>query len=310
MLFKTTDPQISSKSLEEKSQSDLEINRAVHLSLIEIVVGSVGHGFKIPLTGFFLSLNQLYFLANALNKDKLPSSSTFEISGIAAALKSLSVAGQKVGPMFAIMIQGALFYLGTFIGGTGLIGQLLAAILMTLWSFIQSLLTYFIVFGFDYLGMLNYLNEKLVLKNFELGHYLLLSIALAVIIKVSLGIVLILLSFFKSDEILFFKPENLNALRSQLVMQNLANETEPWKIALKDLLRPFFILNLAIMIFFFYQLEQPVNEIIWLSLRSLAIAYIIFYCARNKVVKGYLKKYFSRFYDKAEKVLEKLSSRN
>jgi hypothetical protein len=76
--------------------ADLEMNRAVKLSLIEIVAGSLGHGLKVPLTGFLLSLNQIYFLANALNKDHLPPRSLIEISGMTAALKSLSIAGQKL----------------------------------------------------------------------------------------------------------------------------------------------------------------------------------------------------------------------
>lgn len=289
-------------------KSDLEINRAVGLSTIEIVAGSIGHGFKIPLTGFFLSLNQLYFLANALNKDRLPRSSTFEISGIAAALKSLSVAGQKIGPMFSIMTQGGLFYLGTFIAGAGLPGQLLGAFLLALWSFIQSLTTYIIVFGFDYVGMLNYLNEKLVLKNFALGHYLLLTILLAVVIKVILALALVLLSYFKKSEISFFKVEVLQKFKSHLAVNTTEPTSQPsWKAALKDLIKPFFVLNLAVMIFFFYQLDKSVDAIAWLVLRSLALAYLLFFIFRNKYVQNKLRKHFSGFYEKAEKVILRMN---
>lgn len=292
--------------------SEREINRAVHLSTIEIIVGSIGHGFKIPLTGFFLSLNQLYFLANALNKDHLPRSSIFEISGITAALKSLSVAGQKIGPMFSIMTQGVLFYLGTLLLGTGLAGQLLGAVIMALWSFIQSLFTYVVVFGFDYIGMLNYLNEKLVFKNFALGHYLILTVAFAVMIKVILGVSLVLLSYFKKQEMVFFQASLLNKFKSQLSLQpeNGHPKMAPWKGAFKDMAKPFFILNVAIMVFFFYQLEQSAGSMIWPIIRSLGIAYLLFYIVRNKTVQRYLKKNFAGFYAKAEKVLAKMNPPN
>lgn len=296
----------------ERTQSEREINRAVRLSTIEIVIGSIGHGFKIPLTGYFLSLNQLYFLANALNKDHLPRSSTFEISGITAALKSLSVAGQKIGPMFSIMTQGVLFYLGTFILGPGLFGQLLGAIIMTLWSFIQSLFTYFIVFGFDYLGMLNYLNEKLVFKNFALGHYILLTVALAVLIKVFLGIGLVLLSYFKKEELIFIKASVLEKYKSHMSTQASpdAPKIAAWKGAFKDMMKPFFILNVIIMIFFFYRLDQSADSMIWPVIRSLGIAYLLFYCIRNKKIQLYLKTHFSGFYTKAEKVLARMTGSN
>lgn len=292
----------------ETPNSDLEISRAVRLSTIEIVAGSIGHGFKIPLTGFFLSLNQLYFLANALNKDKLSRSSTFEISGIAAALKSLSIAGQKVGPMFSIMAQGSLFYLGTLVAGTGLVGQLIGATLMTLWSFIQSLLTYIVVFGLDYTGMLSYLNEKLVLKNFALGHYLLATIAIAVLFKILMGLTLVLLSYFKKEEITFVSVEKINILKTHLkVKPNLLPQNN-LKAAAKDLLKPFFILNLAIMIFFYSRMEKSVDLIAWYAVRSLAIAYLLFFCVRNTYVQQMLKKRFSGFYLKAQRVSDLMNN--
>ena len=150
--------------LDRKPNTDLEIKRAAQLSITEISLGSIGHAFKIPFTGQILSLNQLGFMLNVLNKDRLPISSTFEISSISAVLKSFSPAGQKLGPMLSIAMQGFLFWLFTFLGQASVIGQVIGAIFLALWSFTQPLISYFIIYGFDLVNVAFYYEKRMKLK--------------------------------------------------------------------------------------------------------------------------------------------------
>lgn len=140
--------------------ADLEIKRAAQLSLTEIGLGSLGHGFKIPLTGHVLSLNQLAFLLNAINRDVLPKSSTFEISSLAAVMKSFSPAGQKIGPMLSIAMQGFLFWLSTTLLGIGLLGQLLGAVMLSLWAFIQPLITLLMIYGLSSVDLFEFHRDR------------------------------------------------------------------------------------------------------------------------------------------------------
>ena len=149
--------------------TDIEIKRAAQLSLIEISIGSLGHGFKIPLTGQILSLNQLAFLLNANNRDRLPTSISFEISSIAAVMKSFSPAGQKLGLMFSIAMQGFLFWIFNSLFRKNIIGQLIGAFFLSLWSFVQPVTTYFLIYGFELVKLAEYYEKKLA-QDFSFIH--------------------------------------------------------------------------------------------------------------------------------------------
>ncbi|MFM8268834.1 MAG: hypothetical protein ACKN9V_01485, partial [Pseudomonadota bacterium] len=101
-----------------KSVSDPRITGvyAGILSLVEIGLGGLLHGMKIPFAGTFLSLNQGFFLTRLIKLNCFsPDARTlpFRVSNITALLKSLSPAGKKLLPMLAISAQGFLFSFGT-----------------------------------------------------------------------------------------------------------------------------------------------------------------------------------------------------
>ncbi|MFP5459829.1 MAG: hypothetical protein ACLGG7_13920, partial [Bacteriovoracia bacterium] len=101
---------------------------AATLSLIEVGLGSLLHGLKLPFSGHVLSLNQSFILTRAtLTSGERRDAAV--ISTTAAILKSLSPAGKKLTPMLAIAVQGQLYYLGLLVAGTGVIGQLLGSLL-------------------------------------------------------------------------------------------------------------------------------------------------------------------------------------
>lgn len=294
------------------SITDKEISRATHLSLVEILLGSVGHGLKIPFTGQFLSLYQLNVLANSLNKDSLPRSSTVEISGIVAVMKSLSPAGQKLGPMVSILSQGILFWSGTLMGGVNIFGQLLGATLLSLWSFIQPLITYGLVYGIDLFRMIEFYREKTAKEYPYAQKYLIGFVICLILLKIILAWAIIGLSFFKKDEWLL-ETKNLE----KLIPKQKQADPSVWKKAFKDLLNPLFLFSFFLMVIFLWQIETNMSRVIWLSLRPLAIAYLIFYAIRSPIVHKFLSQWaekskaFKRFYDKAILILEKIEkSRN
>ena len=263
-------------SLDKETITEKEINRATHLSLVEIIFGSVGHGFKIPLTGQFLSLYQLNVLVNALNKESLPSSSAVEISGIAAVLKSLSPAGQKLGPMLSILTQGILFWLGTLIGGVSLLGQLLGATLLCLWSFVQPLITYSLIYGFALYDMLTYYKDKLSKEYVFAQTYLIVFLVCVVFLKVMIAWFIVIISMFRKKEWVF------QVKKIEIVIPSLRkSEDAAWRSALRDTFNPLFLLSFILMFIFLWQIETSLSRIIWLSLRPLAVAYLLFYLIRS-----------------------------
>ncbi len=123
---------------------------AAALSLTEISVGSLIHAFHLPLGGHVLSLNQalvLTFSTRGARDRRACLQASASVSNVAAALKSLSPAGKKLSPMLAISVQGALFALGTAVGGPTRAGVALGAVLLSLWAFVHPLAVGYLVFG-------------------------------------------------------------------------------------------------------------------------------------------------------------------
>jgi hypothetical protein len=133
------------------------------LSLIEVGLGSILHSLKIPFSGILLSLNQGYLLCRAALKGEEFKKSewmTYRVSNIAAVLKSLSPAGKKIGPMFSLSVQGLLFNLGVFLFGVNVFGLCFGMILLSTWTFIQPLVTYYLFFGDKIFTAVEYLYTK------------------------------------------------------------------------------------------------------------------------------------------------------
>lgn len=298
--------------LNSTPQSDLEIKKAAQLSITEIGIGSIGHGFKIPLTGQVLSLNQLAFLLNAINRDLLPKSSAFEISSIAAILKSFSPAGQKLGPMLSIAMQGFLFWLGVSVFGVNIIGQIIGAVLLALWAFVQPFVTLFMVYGFDLVKLIEFYSKR-ISEDYEfIALSLVYAFILVLSIKVLAAVGLVILSLKYKKEV---RIVNDNKLQSVVLKQIPIQNKSPLKSALKDLFKPFFLFSFILMMVFVWQVNGSLSQKIWLSLRPLAIAFVIFYLLRSPWVAEKLLKWsqksprFEKIYSKAQKAFQMIKSK-
>lgn len=299
---------------ESNSTINLEIKRAAQLSITEIGVGSLGHGFKIPLTGHVLSLNQLAFLLNAINKDQLPKSSVFEISGIAATLKSFSPAGRKLGPMLSIAMQGFLFWFGITVLGLNIFGQLFGAVLLVLWAFVQPFITLMIIYGLESSKLIDFYQARISNDYAFLAWSLFYAVIFIVLLKTLLAIFFVFYSVISRKELKIFSGNKFTAT----VLSQIPNEKQnnAFNAALKDLTKPLFLLSFVLMAIFVWQVDGTQSEKIWLLMRPLGTAFVLFYLLRSPWVANKFKdvaknsKVFGRLYLKASLAMEIISKKN
>lgn len=246
------------------------------LSIIEVGLGSFLHNFKIPFSGQILSLNQGFILTRASHQIKHAKAPLY-ISSISSIIKSLSPMGKKLTPMLAISAQGFLFNLGTFVFGRNFLGHLIGMMLLSLWSFIQPMAIYFLIFGKDLIYMGEYYLKKMN-KVFEITSDELLFVILSVIIvKVLCGWILVFLAHKLSHQSI----ENYHNWIKKHYKPKLDKKDKPAFIgALKDLFNPFFLFYLCLFFVYLFYSKSNLSSYIWLILRPIAIAYILFYLIR------------------------------
>lgn len=258
----------------KKNIEQSRVQAATHLAAIEISLGSLLHSFKVPFGGSFLSLNQGLFFCNYLNSTEPTSrwkkaQDLFEISVVVACLKSLSPAGQKLGPMLSLTMQGALYSLGILLFGTKKLGQCLGMSLLSLWAFIQPALTFIFIFGFD-------LDRIFKLINPGVARNVVLTLVIAKIVM-GLGLVMWGDPLLKKIKPIAFKINSPNQLHKSLHLKLKS----PLLLALQDLLRPLFLVSFFIVLVSLYLTESSWSQIFWRSLRPLGIAFILFYLIRS-----------------------------
>jgi hypothetical protein len=147
----------------ESKEVELIGREAAYLSAVEIGLGSLLHSLHVPFTGYFLSLNQGFFLSRAIAQGReLPRARLIpaSISSIAALLKSLSPSGKKLTPMLAISMQGLWFCAGTLLFGATLAGAVVGSVLCGLWAFVQPLLLFSVLYGKDLARIAAFYEEK------------------------------------------------------------------------------------------------------------------------------------------------------
>ena len=261
------------------------VEKAVALSVVEIVLGSLLHTFRIPFSGQFLSLNQGFFLTKSIlniNSRQLSAKSSFEISMIVAVMKSLSPAGKKFGPMISIGMQGSLYSLGILLFGNNILGQVVAMILLSFWAFLQPFMSYFIIYGTDIIKAFEYFITKLN-RHTPVTIDTVWSVVITILsIKIFLAILIPLLLRYMSHSTLDKYDNLLNRL--DRFPQKKSQSTSALKGALSDLFKPFFVLSMVMMISFFLFSEPSHVQAIWKGLRVIAIAFIFFYVTRSQKV--------------------------
>ena len=255
------------------------------LSLTEIGLGSFLHGFKIPFSGHFLSMNQGLILAKTTRAIKGSFFATSQISLIASLLKTLAPAGKKLTPMLAISMQGILFNFGTLALGNNFFGIWLGFSLLALWAFIQPILIYIILFGKDLIYMANYFLSKIE-KVFHISiEDIWIIFIYLILFKLTLALVGTILIFKLPGEKIELWNDLLvkKSIPKRKLLKNDFQQTslkESVILSLKDLFNPLFIVTWIFTIIFFYFSKSPHTPYIWIILRPVAIGFLIFLAIR------------------------------
>jgi hypothetical protein len=292
-----------SRVSDELELVDLIGREAAYLSLMEIGLGSFLHALRVPFTGYFLSLNQAFFLSHAVSRGRaLPRARVLPgaISLITALLKSLSPAGKKLTPMLAISMQGTLFTAGTIALGPTWAGVIAGAVLSSLWAFAQPLLLLWLLYGQDLGRIAAFYEEKFGLS------WVLAGLVGA---KAVLALALALAGFTMSERRFGgYRERMLRAARGraeaghrmggswtvngETVTRAKDEATDPpgwseWKRrismargALRDLFNPLFVLSLAASAVFFVLAEVSFAQLAWLLMRPVAVGFALFFALR------------------------------
>lgn len=291
------------------------------LSVIEVALGSLLHALHVPFAGNFLSLNQGYLLCRASlearNRGTAPVG--YGVSNVAAVLKSLAPAGKKLGPMLSLSMQGLLFAVGEGIFGANLVGLGLGMALLSLWTFLQPLITYYLFFGSELWKAVQYLFEKSVpytgLSLRDLG----LILAGVVLVKMAAAVGLAWLAC-QSQGAVEALQDKLLALAKERGAGPLEGEAPTrlgaLRLAVRDLFRPLFLVSLAITALFLWFSQREGGETFWILLRPLAVGFLFFYFSRTLTLDRWLARLhgtrgetFARACQRALMELRRLSAR-
>ncbi len=269
-------------SLQESPQVRVLGHYGALLSLVELGLGTTLQAFRIPFGGLFLSLNQGYLLTCASIKTGDPRIA-YSISNVAAVMKSLAPAGNKLGPMLSLSMQGLLFSLGTRIG-VNLPGLVLGSVLLSLWSFVQPVITYYLFFGDTLFEAVRILYQKTLPFHALREEDLLGSLLGLMGLKALTAIGLTFLAWRrKGDE----------SLQERLVIFAKANPVSnqhPAVLALRDLSRPLFLASLGLTAVFLFYSQHHRSSIIWHLLRPLAVGFVFFYFSRTLTLDRWLSR--------------------
>lgn len=258
-------------------------NYGATLSLIEVGLGTLLHSLHVPFAGVFLSLNQGYLLCRVTLKTNTRWMA-YSVSNIAAILKSLSPAGNKLGPMLSLSMQGLLFTIGTSILGPNLPGLILGMLLLSVWSFVQPLVTYYIFFGDKLFSAADYWFQK-SFPYHGLDHQaLILIIGSVVVLKMIAGVVLAIVAWKRKGE------DSYQDQFSTIAKPKQMKTGHPAVLALKDLTRPVFLISILLTGIFLFFSQHKLSEIIGHLMRPLAIGFIFFYFSRTLTLDRWLRK--------------------
>lgn len=240
-----------------QASENQRFDSAALLALSEVGLGSIMHAWHLPLTGYILSLNQI-FLLSRLYKKGGKSWDGLSMSLWAASLKSLAPMGKKITPMLAITMQGFLFNVPVIFCGANTISLCLGAAIASLWGFIQPFLLYLFIFGLDVFDAYR--------KAFH--PYLDIIVVGCIILKMVIACCIVLFGKNQHEE----KIKEI-AKAAHIPKKSAVN---PFWGALKDIFSFPFLLTVLITALFFSQKD----EIIYMILRPMGLGFIAFYFMR------------------------------
>ncbi|MBS0653015.1 MAG: hypothetical protein JSR39_05740 [Verrucomicrobia bacterium] len=251
---------------------------ATALSLSEVGLGSIMHALHIPFTGTLLSLNQIFLLTRSLSQvsSRSRTFSPFSISASAALIKCLAPIGKKLTPMLAICMQGMLYNLGILCFGNTLLGRLTGGVLSSIWSFLQPLLLYWLLFGSSFF---------LAVENLAWMESLFYGLIVGKAIAAFLIVLFTPLLPASKFEQYFHK---LSSITKSKHLSSVFRH--PAKQALSDLCKPLFLASLVITVVFLYFSQGMSKILIWGIIRPLGAGFLCFFLMRVLPFELWLKR--------------------
>jgi hypothetical protein len=267
-------------------------------SIAEIGLGSLLHAARVPFTGHFLSLNQAAVMTWAA---KTPGSrrerlSVLSATALAAALlKSFSPVGKRLTPMLAISAQGLLFASGVLVAGANTVGLSLGAVLLGAWAFVQPVLLAYFLFGAPFFQAVIALwreTAETVGISFIWGPAVLGGF---IAFKILAAVALVNYLWWRGDAVEEDYSRWVHRLRRRVPLRKSPTGKAHWRLALQDLLNPWFLTGFALsLVFFIYSGAPGEWRIFFYVLRVLLAAWLMFLLVRS-AHGGWLAPLLKRF---------------
>lgn len=265
---------------------------ATQLSVTEIGLGALLHGFHIPFAGHALSMNQGLILAS-LSERSLgraeAAKSAIEVSSVAAVLKSLAPLGNTFGPMLSLTMQGLLYAFGVLVLGKNILGQILGLVFLCTWAFVQPIITYGLVFGPRLLKDGQVLFESLCRRfGFSENSWIYFFLFLF-LVKITLTIALRL-------GLISFRYRNLNQLGSQTLLKK-SQASQPNSVLVsvfREMTKPLFLFSMGLTFVFALFAKANPTTLAFIFLRPLAVGFILFLLLRTPVTFRGLERMLGR----------------
>lgn len=276
--------------------TDARIARYAALqSITEIGVGSLVHGLRIPLGGHLLTLNQGVLLTFAVRPSADPSTDArrrgmfvaTSVSFVTALLKFLSPAGARAMPALGISLQGLFYSAGLAVFGLNVVGAVVGFVLLSFWAFLHPIVFAYLVFGQTFFAAVVKLWTELATKlglPVELGVWILLG-AVALKAIVAAGLAVFAWRADEAREARYFARIGEWARKGSTAAHRRADApaAKPLSPALgatKDLLRPIFLVSLALTVgFVLFAGREGWGALAYLA-KTVAIAWLIFFAVR------------------------------
>lgn len=289
---------------EAKTKSEEVAVYSAISSGIEVSIGSLLHGMKVPLKGHIMAMIQNLLLiqySKVLNSFDLIS-----ISFITASLKIFSPLGPKLKPMIFIFIQGTIFALPQLLFGTNYLSLLVGSFLMITTTTALNIFIEVILFGGKiidaYMGFLQTITHFLNIPDLSFQN-LIFGIAL---INGAYAFLLALTYYSRIDQVIQQKWNQGDKARFSVEMNTKQNLLLSMRGALSDITRPKFILGifLTVLFIFFFSGLSKISALVIFA-RSLMLSWVGFVVARKIDYELVIKKLRSNGFGATAENLEK-----
>jgi nucleoside-triphosphatase THEP1 len=247
----------------------------------EASVGSILHGTQIPLRGLFLSSMQSVIMTYAADGMGQRMRVVW-VAVIAAALKALSPAGNRVRPMLAITVQGVMYALAVTLLGWNMISVAAGGFLVGAWSALQGVALQYLFVGNELLRAYDTIIQWMASKlNLHAIGFLQLVVGWTILCG-AVSSTLTLMAWKRRrhmpgrlSDLVFRKQARIALDRGPVSV------TGALRRGLKDVTRPLFWLPVLIVIGVMFASGSSLDDMVWIVFRAAVVGFVLFSIVRS-----------------------------